>query len=87
MNLSLFYKDLWTSYLVKVKSIIAYQDLKTLKWVIISKLLFRDFRVNQINHEESKNRGPQSLKSILRTDGTLKELKFYNQILKFIVKI
>ena len=44
------------------------QDPKTFKRVKISKSLFRDFliNINNIDHEESENRGPETLESILR---------------------
>ena len=42
------------------------QDPKTFKRVKISKSLFRDFLINQIDHEEPENRGPETLESILR---------------------
>ena len=51
------------------------QDPKTLKRVKISKSLFRDFIIfiNQIAHEESDNRGPETLGSILKAPGHLKK--------------
>ena len=44
------------------------QDPKPLKMVKISKSLFRDFPIgiDQIDHEESANRGPETLGSSLR---------------------
>ena len=47
------------------------QDQKTLKRVKILKSLFRDFliSVNQIDHEESENHGPETQRFILCDPG------------------
>ena len=48
------------------------QDPKTLKMVEISKSLFRDLiiGINQIDHEESENHGPETLGLSLRLQGS-----------------
>ena len=54
------------------------QDTKTLKRVKISNSLFRDFPagVNKIDQEESKSRGPQTLKSVFRAQSPQKSQNF-----------
>ena len=49
------------------------KDTKTIKKVKNSKSLFRGFPIglNQIDHEESENRGPETQGSILRVPGKI----------------